>query len=131
MKKAKVIIGLTLIFSLGFLSGFVCKKHFRRGGPFGKPKPKDMVHRIVKRLTYELNLSKDQATEIKGIFLNNHKKIREIHEKLFPQIGSIRKDTIKKVDLVLNKSQKEKFKNIQKRFLKLPHRRHHRPPPPL
>lgn len=125
MKKAKIVIGLILIFFLGFLSGSICTKYFkRRNKHFNKLKPNEMVAKIVKRLTNDLKLNKTQADQTKEIFTQNHKKIGEIRDKISPQIESLKKDTFDRVSLILTSNQQKKFKEIHHRFSKNrpPHR---------
>ncbi len=121
MKKAKVIIGIILLFAAGALTGSLLTglhmknrfEAFARGG--GPPKG-----RILKRLSSELDLTAAQKSEIEKILEVSHAQLSEIRKKAHPQFQKIIEATHEQIREKLDEKQQRKldeiYEKLKKRF---------------
>lgn len=127
MAKAKLWLGVFLVFILGMLVGFlgsgIVVKH--RLKKFVKDGPPPLF--FFKRLPADLDLGPAQQMEIEKIIDQSRRELETLREKHFPQLKSIIDNSISKIKEKLNAEQKKKFDALMKHQQFFPPG----PPPPF
>jgi hypothetical protein len=112
----KAILGVVLIFILGFAAGMVCSSIF-------------VHHKIVdflqhpgavaeaameKKLTHNLALDENQRQQIHGYFMENLQSRRELNKQIQPGVRIVNLATYREINSVLRPDQRELFrKNLE------------------
>lgn len=96
--------------------------------------PGHFPDRVVDRMTRNLDLSAEQATQIRAIFENNHETLRSIRRESRQRMDEVFAEIRGEVTAVLTPEQAEKWKASFERARKHSFPRHdrdggHRPPP--
>ncbi len=119
MAKIKLFTGLTLIFLLGALAGalgtgFYIKEHVEEFLETGGP-PTD---KIMRRLTRDLGLTREQQEKIGPIIVEAHEKLSELRKKSFPEMRKIRENSFALIKKELNQDQQKKLEALKNRLKK-------------
>ena len=119
MKRVKLVAGICLVFLLGVLvgtlgTGLYFKYRIDRFGP-GRHPPRVKEH-LLKKLTNELDLTKEQAVEIEVIITSTRNKMDEIREKHLPEIKKIADQSFELMKEKLRPEQIEKLDKLLEKF---------------
>jgi len=112
----KAVLGVILIFILGFISGIVCSSIFVGHKLAALLRQPSLVAEaaLEKRLTRNLNLDENQKTQIHGYFLENLQSRREFNKQIQPEVRAANIETFQKIRTVLRPDQQELFrKNLE------------------
>ena len=112
----KAILGVLLIFILGFVSGTVCTSivAHRKLVAFLKHPSAVVEAALEKRLTHGLALDKEQKREIHDYFLENLQSRRELSKQIEPQERMANLETFQKINAILHPDQQQTFRqNIE------------------
>ena len=120
MKKMIRLILPILIIFVAFASGFIVAKRRTFKHRFNPEHQKVIQKHILRRLTWKLNLTEQQALEVKTILNETGQKFRKVHEQQFPKLRAIHKNSISKIKGILTKKQKKKFAKIRAKMPKPP-----------
>jgi hypothetical protein len=126
MMKRIILMAVLVMFGLSVLNNAQPKEP-QGGGPGGPGGPDDMI----KKLTEQLKLNKDQVKKIENIFKKQHEKMsppKEGKEQFDDpshrgKMEKMREEMDKEIMKVLDKKQKEQFKKFieeQKQGMKEP-----------
>jgi ABC-type iron transport system FetAB ATPase subunit len=120
MKNNKIWIALTLIivFSAGVLGGVLLDKHVLKTKHRRPPSRRDSARfPTLDTMAKELNLTKEQQDQIKTIFKENEKRIKEQRDSIHKQYRSMRISLLDEIKDVLDNEQKEKFDAMIKKYI--------------
>jgi len=114
MKNFKAIAGILLVFLLGAASGALVThmihkarfEHFISGGH----RMREDV--IVERLTKKLDLDGSQQEQVRAITHETHEGIRQVRNRIHPQIEALLTAGQDRIKTVLRPDQREKFDRI-------------------
>ena len=112
----KAILGVILIFVLGFVSGTVCTSivAHRKLVAFLKHPGAVAEAALEKKLTHNLALDKDQKREVHDYFLENLQSRRELSKQIEPQERVANLETFQKINAILHPDQQQTFRqNIE------------------
>jgi hypothetical protein len=121
----KAILGVILIFVLGFASGVVGSSIFvhRKIVAFLQHPGAVAEAALEKRLTRNLALDENQKQQVHGYFEENLKSRKELNKQIQPQIRMLNIDTFQKITSVLRPDQQDLFKKnveeMRNRFSKV------------
>jgi len=111
MNRLKVSIGVLLIFILGTLAGSLGTglyiKH--RIGAFVSGGPPPLMHLLMRRMSHQLNLTKEQEAEIDKIVEQTHKEISAFRERYDPEFEKIIDKSFASIRETLDEEQKLKL----------------------
>jgi hypothetical protein len=110
-KTWKAVLGVVLIFILGWLAGTLSASLFIRS------KILEVVHRspeetadmLDRRMTRNLDLDQDQRARIHEAFLANVRGRRQLQTQIQPQIRILNRQTLDAIDSVLKPDQRLQF----------------------
>lgn len=71
--------------------------------------------RIVQRLTRDLELSKEQTAQLRGIMDETGKKFAELRKQAGPQFKALREESHNRIRQILNPAQAKKFDELVQR----------------
>ena len=112
MKNWKAIIGVIAIFILGGLAGSITTiglvRHRLVHG-HGSQKFQDL---IVRRLSWELRLDRDQRTQLRVIVAEGQGEMKVIRKQIQPQVEDLLTRSEAKVRVLLRPDQQEKFDKL-------------------
>ena len=114
MKSLKPVAGVVLIFLLGAASGSLTTYTYFCPAANGHHdgKSRDREGAIIKQLTERLNLDSQQQASIGVIIGETHEKIRQVKQKMHPEIEALLNDSQHKISQLLRPDQQEKFNKI-------------------
>jgi len=120
MNKTKIFIGVFLIFLLGVLvgslgSGIYIKEEMSR---FRTEAPSKREQAYLKRLTEKLELTERQQMEIGKILEESRNEMLELKKQYQPQLEAVRNRRINLIQEKLNDTQKEKWEEIRRKYVK-------------
>jgi hypothetical protein len=132
MSKWKIWVGLLVLFLSGVLIGSVGTRMYVRhkiSGMFAKERPviRDLFFR---RLTRELDLSKEQRQEIEQIASRAAEKFHTLRGQHRGEAETILDQAVSEMRKYLSPEQQEQLERIRKRTKTWRKRRGHRPHPP-
>jgi hypothetical protein len=112
MKNWKAIIGVIAIFILGGLAGSITTiglvRHRLVHG-HGSQMFQDL---IVRRLSWELRLDRDQRTQLRVIVAEGQGEMKVIRKQIQPQVEDLLTRSEAKVRVLLRPDQQEKFDKL-------------------
>jgi len=114
MKSIKPVVGIILVFLLGAASGALVTylvsqtriESILSGGPHAREEV------LLKRLTRQLDLDRQQREQVKAIIHETHEDMRQIRQKWHPQMEALLTDSQLRISALLRPEQQEKFKKI-------------------
>ena len=114
MRPVKPVLGIILVFILGATSGSLVTflisqsriESFMKGGPQAKEE------HLVKRLTKQLSLDDQQHDQVTAIIHETHEDIRQIRQKIRPQIEDTLNESQLRISGLLRPDQQAAFKKI-------------------
>jgi len=112
----KAILGVILIFVLGFISGVVGSSIFvsHKIASFLRQPAVVAEAALEKRLTRNLKLDENQKVQIHDFFLKNLQSRREFNKQIQPEIRMANLETFRKINATLRPDQQEIFrKNLE------------------
>ena len=114
MKSIKPVIGLILVFILGAVSGSLVTYMVSQSHPEGvlAAGPHAREERLISRLGKQLDLDSQQLEQAKTIIHETHEDMRQIRQKIHPQIEALLTDSQLRISSLLRPEQQEKFKKI-------------------
>jgi LPS O-antigen subunit length determinant protein (WzzB/FepE family) len=121
----KAILGVVLIFILGFASGTVGSSIFfhRKLAAFLQHPGAVAEAALEKRLTRHLDLDENQKKQIHAYFLENLQQHKELNKQIQPQMRLANQQTFQEINATLRPDQQERFRqNIEEfrnRFAKV------------
>jgi len=132
MSKWKIWVGLLVLFLSGVLIGSVGTRMYVRhkiSGMFAKERPviRDLFFR---RLTRELDLSKEQRQEIEKIASRAAEEFHALRGQHRGEAEAILDQAVSEMRKYLSPEQQEQLERIRKRMKTWRKRRRHGPPPP-
>ncbi len=115
----KAVLAVILIFTLGALAGSVgtgllVKKRIMKFGTGPEP----IAARVLERLTGRLSLSEAQEAEIRKILDQSGEELSGMREKYMPEFRRVIESSVGRIDAVLDRDQKEKFRKLREKFQK-------------
>ncbi|NVN91484.1 MAG: hypothetical protein HXX11_12910 [Desulfuromonadales bacterium] len=114
MKSFKPVIGVILVFMLGAASGSLATYMVFRSqcetSSGGSPHSRESM--LLKRLTGQLELDSQQQERVMGIIHETHGKIRQIRQKMHPEIEVVLKESQQRISALLRPDQQVKFMKI-------------------
>ena len=116
----KAILGVILIFILGFASGVVCSSIFvhRKMAAFLQHPGVLAQAALEKKLTHNLVLDENQKRQIHSFFQENLESRRELNKQIQPSVRAVNLETFQKIRLVLRPDQQELFRQNLEEFRK-------------
>jgi len=127
MNKAKLFIGILLIFIVGALAGSLATQkyvkyritQFHKGGP--------PIAFYMRYLSHKLDLRDDQKITIEKIMEESVQQTKQLSNRFIPKMDEIVDNTFTQVEKELNPEQREKLKELREH---MKNRRSHRWIPP-
>lgn len=120
MNRVKVSIGILLIFILGALAGSLGTglyiKH--RIGEFTKGGPPPVLHLLMKKMSHQLDLTKEQEAKIEKIMEQTHRDISAFRERYHPEFEKIMDESFALIKETLDEEQKTKLDEFQEELKK-------------
>lgn len=119
MKKAKIVIGVLLVFVLGALVGSWGTGVFygHRLERLGEVSPRgERKGRLLERLTRELELTAVQQAEIAEVIEQRHEALQEFKRLHRPEMEKIREQQHQRIREKLDDGQKDKLDLIMQRL---------------
>jgi len=138
MAKWKIWVGLLVLFGSGVLIGSVGTRMYVRhqiSSIFSRERPA-MRNLFVRRLTRELDLTREQREKIEEIASRAAEKFHKIHMQHRSEVEVIIDKSASEMKKHLSPAQQEQFDELQKRLKAQRRRRKHgsplgdHPPPP-
>lgn len=139
MKRATALLALSGIFVTGCLVGIAATHLFyawklRRPGEPSRA----MVEMFHHRLERDLDLSPEQARQVRGILERSHERAEELRNDVFPRVREIMDSASEEIEALLDEEQRRRFQELRRRhswrsdpgLLGPPGRMHRRGPPP-
>jgi nucleoid-associated protein YejK len=112
----KAVVGVILIFILGFASGMVCYSiivHRKLTAMLQQPGALAEAA-LEKRLTRHLDLDESQKRQIHDYFMENLQQRKELNKQIQPQMRMVNQQTFQEIAASLRPDQQEQFrKNIE------------------
>jgi hypothetical protein len=112
MKNWKAIVGVIAIFILGGLAGSMTTiglvRH-RLAHGHGSQMLQDL---IVRRLSWDLRLDRDQRDQLRVIVAQGHEDMKVIRKQIQPQVEELLSRSEAKVRAMLRPDQQEKFDKL-------------------
>jgi hypothetical protein len=112
MKNWKAIVGVIAIFILGGLAGSITTiglvRH-RLAHGHGSQMLQDL---IVRRLSWDLRLDRDQREQLRVIVAQGHEDMKVIRKQIQPQVEELLSRSEVKVRAMLRPDQQEKFDKL-------------------
>jgi uncharacterized membrane protein len=110
MKHWKIICGITGVFLLGMIAGAlltigVVRRTVARG-------PEGWKDAIVRRLSWELKLDREQREQLRVIVADAQQEIRTVQKEVQPQVREVLDKSADRVRTMLRPGQRERFDEI-------------------
>jgi hypothetical protein len=110
-KTWKAILGVILVFILGWLTGALC------GSLYVRHRILDLVHRgpeamaevLEQRMTRNLDLDANQKSQIHGFVLENLQQRKELQAQVQPQVQIANRQTLREINSVLSPDQQQRL----------------------
>lgn len=117
MNRAKAILGICLIFLLGFVAGGMAAAKFmeRRVRAVIEGGPEAITALVVRRLDRSLDLSSEQEKAVREVVDDARDRIRRIRLQTSPAINRILLDAQTSIRAVLNADQAKEFDQLAER----------------
>lgn len=114
MAKLKIISGVVLIFILGAISGALGTYIFyeTRVEPYKKGGHERRHEVIMKRLSRQLDLDREQYDQVGAVMQEISSEIRLVRAQYRPQIETILEQGQEKIRKILRPEQREKYEKI-------------------
>jgi|SRR5579862_831754 len=112
MKNWKAILGVIAIFILGGLAGSITTIGLVRHRLVSGHGPQMMADLIVRRLSWELRLDRDQRAQLRTIVTEGQEELRAIRKQIQPQVEEQLTRAEGKVRAILRPDQQEKFDKL-------------------
>jgi len=115
--KWKAVLGVIMIFVLGFVSGIVCSSIVvhRKLNAFLQHPGAVAAAALEKQLTQNLNLDQGQQQQIHTYFMQNLQRRKELNQQIRPQAQMLNQQTFQQIATTLRPDQREIFRqNIEK-----------------
>ena len=120
MNKAKLTAGIVLIFILGVLTGVLSTELYHKNSfrdhPPRPSTPEERTDFIMKRLARDLDLTDDQAVEIRPIVEESEKAMSELMDRISPEREQIMHQGFMAIREKLNPDQQVKLDEIRERI---------------
>ena len=122
--RVKAVLGVLLIFVLGFASGVVGSAIFaqHRLADFLQHPGVALMKAMETRLTRGLALDANQTQQIHGYFLDNLRQHKQLQAQIQPQVQQLNHTTVQQIRAALHPDQQARFDqnlaDLQKRFWK-------------
>ena len=130
MAKWKIWVALLVLFVSGVLIGSVGTRMYVRHkltGIFARERPA-VRNLFVRRLTRELDLTREQREEIEQIASRAAEKFHELHREHRSQAEDLFDQSASEIKKHLSPAQQEQFDELRKRMKERHKRRRHGPP---
>ncbi len=127
MKRWKSLLGVILLFILGFLSGVTFDQFSSRRR---SPSPDQFLARMEAGVVRELQLTPEQKEVFDGAILEAQKQLEELHRSVRPKVDSILDKAQDKLLPVLTEEQKATLAEMRRRHEERMQRFENRQPPP-
>jgi sensor histidine kinase YesM len=114
--KWKAVLGVSLIFVLGFVAGIFCTSIvvWHKAALMLRHPAVALSNAIERRLTAGLNLDPNQKQQIHGYFQENLQQRRELQKQIQPQVQALNQQTYMEINSVLRPDQVQTFqKNVE------------------
>ncbi len=111
MNRWKSLIGILLVFALGFLSGLTVS-HLR---PKRSPPEERVLSSMEHRLPQHLELSESQRAILEEAVSEAERQLKALHEEMRPRVLGIFQRVEDKLLPTLTGAQKVKFEEIRRR----------------
>ncbi len=107
IKNWKAILGVILIFVLGFLAGIVGSSivFHKKMEDFLRHPGVAVVAAVERRLTRNLNLDASQRQQIHGYFMDNLQAHLQLQKQIAPQVKALNHQTLQQISAVLRPDQ--------------------------
>jgi len=131
MAKWKICVALLVLFVSGVLIGSVGTRMYVRhkiSGIYSRERP-TVRNLFVRRLTRELDLTREQRKEIEEIASLAAEKFHKIHTQHRSEVEVIIDQSASEMKKHLSPAQQEQFDELRKRMKAQHKRRKHGPPP--
>lgn len=114
LKSIKPVVGLILVFILGVASGSLTTYMVgqARFETFSSDGPHRKEEILIKRLTRQLDLDNQQQEQVKSIIHETRGEIRQIRQKVRPEIEARLTDSQMRISALLRPHQQEIFKRM-------------------
>ncbi len=114
----KAILGVLLIFVLGFTSGLVCSSIYahRKLETFLQQPAVVAEAALEKRLTRKLDLDDKQQQQVHAFFEKNLEQRRALNQQVQPQVRMVNLQTFQEINAVLRPEQQERFRQNIEQF---------------
>jgi len=125
--KIKIVTATVLIFSLGILVGaFGAKLYYKNriDQLFPKDGPPPVVHLFLKRLSRNVDLTKEQERRVEALVKQSFADLQEIKSKYRPELEALINRTFDQISEELDDQQKKQLSEFRRRFQERRARRH-------
>lgn len=114
----KAVLGVLLIFILGFTSGLVAASIFvhRKFEAFLKHPEAVAEATLEKRLTSHLELDPNQKQQIHAIFARNLEERKQLNQQIQPQVRMANLGTFQEINAILRPDQQQRFRENIEQF---------------
>ncbi|HXI84238.1 MAG TPA: hypothetical protein VNL17_09125 [Verrucomicrobiae bacterium] len=112
MKNWKAIVGVIVVFVLGGLAGSITTIAVVRHRLVHGHGDQMMADMIVRRLSWELRLDRDQRVQLRTIVAEGQQEMKVVRKQIQPQVEDILTRSEAKVRVVLRPDQQEKFDKL-------------------
>ena len=112
----KAVLGVILVFILGFASGLVCSSIMmhRKLATFLLQPGAQAEAVLEKKLTRHLDLDEIQQRQIHGYFMENLQQRKDLNKQIQPQVRILNQQTFQEIAACLHPEQQEQFrKNLE------------------
>lgn len=112
----KAVLGVILIFVLGFTAGAVCASIYahRKLTAFLQHPGAVAEAALEKRLTRHLDLDENQKQQIHAYFMENLQQRKDLNKQIQPQTRMVNQQTFQAIIATLHPDQQERFRqNIE------------------
>lgn len=120
MGSWKALVGVGLVFILGFLVGLVPGFYFTHRFPPPPPPPSmDRAHRdsiMLERLSNDLSLTEEQKARVKPIVNHMNERLGQQFMDAQPKIQAIFNETFAQIEKELDDAQKTRFRALRERM---------------
>jgi Spy/CpxP family protein refolding chaperone len=125
MKRSIAVVYVVGLFLLGILIGALGMHLYQAIGPPRFPPPgghdagRPGAQRGVRHFIEQLDLTDEQAREIRMILDESRRQAREMHEEMLPRVHALMEQTHRKVAEILTPEQREQLESMthQRRIL--------------
>jgi len=112
MKNWKAIVGVIAIFVLGGLAGSITTIGVVRHRLVHGHGSQMMANLIVRRLSWELRLDRDQRSQLRVIVAEGQTEMKAVHKQIQPQVEDVLTRSEAKLRVLLRPDQQEKFDKL-------------------